>query len=54
METHEMPLSLKEMVNIKLEVCLELKEECIPDGFLQVDIKVKERRHLVYLQRMRS
>lgn len=54
METHEMPLSLKEMVNIKLQVCLELKEECIPDGFLQVDIKVKERRHLVHLQRMRS
>ena len=28
----------------------DLQEECIPEGFLQADMKVKERRHLVFVK----
>lgn len=27
---------------------LELKEDCLPDGFLRGDVRVKDRRHLIF------
>ena len=30
------------------EIDLELEEGCIPAGFFQADVKVKERRHLIF------